>query len=866
MSIHTIKDHQVWLLNAAFVPLVRIESELLDWRIDWRKRDECSFTCSIPLSSQFYGLLDSSADQFLLWGRLDKWQVFCIESLELAYNPRTRKKDLAQLAGKGGCAYFLDTRICAPNSAYGEEIGQEFTGKADDVVKEFVRANLSASALSDPLGNSRVLAGLTVAANKSEHPVTDTFFRQGNLWEALKALCQSANIDMAWIPTWNGPTAAVTFTFETYVPSRGIDRSVGMPDPVVLSDVYQVFSKSSWHCNNYPLRTHGYYNDGLAVIENPDATGHIRKEVILNSVDPTKIKEALEDMRPEQGHTFDFVESVAFQLGVNLWLGDTIPHYDKKLNTPIKVEEITGIRIQIQQDGSEKIELNFGDEKPTSTKNQGGGGARRRLPSGEGQPATTPWAGAGRIKPVASSNMAGTALAIPHGDHQHRAVLIGDDAVVVGPTEQGAFFLIGGTAIITHGDPETNSLIIEADLSKGWGLRDDQMTLVSPAADATIQIAGNTGYTVTAGTALLTVQGPWYRVAESALMYPRSNSDKVAINRIDCDSGDTYLDVNGNVRVNNYLYASEDSLNIYGAAGQVNVVDMTNPCALYVYNTGTPKVLLHSNSSSLYRGGGIHIENGHDLQLETGEGGGNVTGYWTGADGAITIYGGGNLAVITGGDTKAIIYGASGNLWLADAATTKLGGYTLTWPTSGAATGEYLKATVSGSNITLSWEDPTGGYSPHAAVTLSATLNSNLLALSGQELDLDIQPAAEFFAGPLSGGAAAPGFRAIKASDLGAGSAGDYILKATDSGEMLWISPATAAGLLSHSDLADLANDDHTQYLNGTRHEALVTSLHYGKAATGADAPGTTFEGIMWLDTDEEAPVVGLMKDLWFML
>lgn len=59
----------------------------------------------------------------------------------------------------------------------------------------------------------------------------------------------------------------------------------------------------------------------------------------------------------------------------------------------------------------------------------------------------------------------------------------------------------------------------------------------------------------------------------------------------------------------------------------------------------------------------------------------------------------------------------------------------------------------------------------HSAVTLSATLDSNLLSLSTQELGLDTQAANLVFAGPSSGAAAAPSFRSAVVADLPVGSA-----------------------------------------------------------------------------------------------
>jgi hypothetical protein len=66
------------------------------------------------------------------------------------------------------------------------------------------------------------------------------------------------------------------------------------------------------------------------------------------------------------------------------------------------------------------------------------------------------------------------------------------------------------------------------------------------------------------------------------------------------------------------------------------------------------------------------------------------------------------------------------------------------------------------------WVDLTGGGTggDHAAVTLSADLSTNLLGLSTQQLTLDSQAANVIFAGPATGAAAAPNFRALVAGDI----------------------------------------------------------------------------------------------------
>ena len=111
---------------------------------------------------------------------------------------------------------------------------------------------------------------------------------------------------------------------------------------------------------------------------------------------------------------------------------------------------------------------------------------------------------------------------------------------------------------------------------------------------------------------------------------------------------------------------------------------------------------------------------------------------------------------------------------------------------------------------------PIGGA--HAAVTLSATLDSNLLGLTGQQLTLDTQAANLIFAGPVSGAVAAPTFRSLVAADLGTG-APDGTKYLRD--DLTWqaVAGGGAHALLSvtHSDtLADNVLDGDTIIGNAT--------------------------------------------------
>lgn len=87
-------------------------------------------------------------------------------------------------------------------------------------------------------------------------------------------------------------------------------------------------------------------------------------------------------------------------------------------------------------------------------------------------------------------------------------------------------------------------------------------------------------------------------------------------------------------------------------------------------------------------------------------------------------------------------------------------------PAGGSLSGSYPNPTVAHSALT-----GVGANDHHNAVTLASDADV-LLGLSTQQLTLDSQTANRLFAGPTSGGAADPTFRAIVQADLGTGSGG----------------------------------------------------------------------------------------------
>lgn len=149
-----------------------------------------------------------------------------------------------------------------------------------------------------------------------------------------------------------------------------------------------------------------------------------------------------------------------------------------------------------------------------------------------------------------------------------------------------------------------------------------------------------------------------------------------------------------------------------------------------------------------------------------------------------------------------------------------------------------------------------GASDHHAPVTLAADAHE-LLGLTGQSLTFDDQDANTILAGPTSGAATDPVFRALVAADLGTGAEGSGLRHLAD--DMTWkVTPTSGSSGSSGSTPASVpviarATTDGTH--NGTIASAATERVRFDTVVFDSDSAITT--GASWVFT---APVTGYYR------
>lgn len=606
---------------------------------------------------------------------------------------------------------------------------------ADDFLKYLVAQCTSGV---DPDGDSRAwdaaLGTLAIEANESLAPAITQTELNGYLDEVIDGIAKANSVDWELKPSVSA--GAVTFTFATAYPRGGSDKTTGA-SRVIINDFGAMVPTGERYFDLEGMATVALARGYKAAYKNTAAyTAYGRWEVLTQSeAEEDALKADVSRLGPKSGGTWGFNASAT--AGQCRWMaeyevGDLVLRNNTRLGISAASEEINGIKWSFPKRVLE-LEIRWGNKEPTqSSKNSGG--KHRPKPDDINYPA---W---GSPVGVATDNDAGTSNDMLRADAKHLLRITADDAGYM-PLTAGVGYITGAGGVATkivdgklvvdgsggvtpaphallsatHNDT-TAASVVRGDLIVGQGEFPDTLwtrlaigaAYTFPMSDGTdlayhaaviavagdvgdgatpdavgaVTFGGSAGYSFNAHDNQVDFTGPWQRTTGAVnWIGPATSADSVVINAaVAPGAAATKLYVNGDIEVESTLKAYSGRLYLSGQDGTIDCYTDGTATTLNVDDgDGTAQIGLLATGTSYFNGGNLIVQNSHTFALY--------------ADGL-------------GASLKCSIDGANGNIWLEPAATLHIGGYTYTWPTSGAATGESLTATVAGANITLAWTAP----------------------------------------------------------------------------------------------------------------------------------------------------------------
>jgi hypothetical protein len=714
-----------------------------------------------------------------------------------------------------GTEYLLHARECYIWA--GEALPISIvSGKADDYAKKIVRYTmLPGTCGNDADGNSRDWDfGGTLVVEADAGECTDVIsldVNQGWVDNVINDLHAQYTFDYELRPSISG--GAITWTFRTKAPRGGEDRTVGNSDgndPVIINDIAGMIPGGEYHWQMLE-RVTALHGSGKTVVET-DATGITemgRWEGSVNTITAEDTKIALGKRGDKSGASFSFEA-----LGVNgqcAWMqhfnvGDLVTRNNTILGLASESDTIAALAFILDAKEKRLIpQITWGEPEGNiidrlKSSSSGGGWA-------DPMPDMPPLMRIGGTPlSIAGSNITGTLStveALPY-DHQHKGVLKAG-ATEVAPVV-GVFTLASadGSIVFTPNSPIDGTMDMAAPDSLLWTKVAGTPDYLVPT-DITNDVKVGTLITLDASIGRVTAR-QLYQGTNDRISLAAGGGTEI------CGTTNVYFAVGGIRRVvmtptqlrpisagldlgsigmpwgNSFFhtgayldFASGGAANIIlGSDGDgqyepKTLADLGIAPTTSLYWTkvaGSPDYLVPTDITN-------DVKVGTLITLDASAGSVLATYFYKTAN--TNVYFPSTSELRLSGNTAVSQYIGGTEICRSNpmgfrptAANMDLGNTSFRWRNLWLTTrivctgGEAAKPA-------LVWDGT--GYSPgtltmsdlsdgHAAVTLSATANSNLLSLTGQEIGLDTQTANYIFAGPTSGAAAAPTFRAMVLADL----------------------------------------------------------------------------------------------------
>jgi hypothetical protein len=380
-----------------------------------------------------------------------------------------------------------------------EEDHWEYTGYPDDAMKDLLRTQIvAASSYDDPQGNTRELTHWVVAADKSAHGTSNATIegRGEYLLDKLDALSvQFDDIDYDACLTW--VDGELKIEFDTYYPRRGADRSQTNTDdnaPVFFNGGDNSIVEESVHQDNSTEIT-AVYDRAMTMVKRDLTrlgTYGLRELIVDGKADGNSVVEkAMEEMltrnQVRKGLDVSIRQINHFRYGQDYERGDRISYCSRYFGTDLAHDVVNQATLEYDAEGDEHLTLELGDPEEDLIDKMKNGGMPYfpdYLPSGEPTPAGSDWDTV--VLPVAGTNINGTALTVPHGDHQHKfAIQVAAIAEAVPLAGVITFTSTDGTVTLTRPDANTINLAAYNPAALPWNIGADTEETKVYATDET---------------------------------------------------------------------------------------------------------------------------------------------------------------------------------------------------------------------------------------------------------------------------------------------------------------------------------------------------------------------------------------------
>lgn len=246
--------------------------------------------------------------------------------------------------------------------------GYAKAGPGDDVIKEIVLENAGAGATQPPRLYPGVTLGLDVAVATSAGEDWNGERSWRNLLDVITEIGEATNVYFDVV--WNG---GQNFTFHTYYPRLGTDRTKGSAAPAVFSPALANMEAPSYtksrteEANVIIVLGQGQESDRETLLVQSTADVDSPWNYIEETHDArqqddaadllSEGQETLKELEAKESFTFKAIQTPQLAYGKHYFMGDSVTAAFKNIERNVN---ITGIKIRVSA-GREDIDVEFGE-------------------------------------------------------------------------------------------------------------------------------------------------------------------------------------------------------------------------------------------------------------------------------------------------------------------------------------------------------------------------------------------------------------------------------------------------------------------------------------------------------------------------